>query len=135
MFGDYCDENDLDMAPVRIWVEKKNNRIAYSPTEKNEKELGPRGKMRDIVNVYRRQGKIKIIAKKEVEAKLKDLKKKRIKSNDLHIIALAQASRATLLVTKDANLKSHFKNRDLIKNGKIYDRKKNKKLLEKHRCP
>lgn len=134
MFSDYCDQGKDNMEPVRNWMREKGNKIAYSPTGKIEKELNRHRGMRAMIDTYDGYGKVKVIDKKKVEDKIKELKRKRIKSDDPHIIALAQASGTTLLVTKDDNLASDFKNRDLIKNGKIYKGKRNKRLLEKHRC-
>ena len=66
-----------------------------------------------------------------------------LKSNDPHIIGLAQASGARLLFSNDKNLHEDFGNPEIINNprGKIYSTLENKnftenkrKLLDRHRC-
>ena len=57
-----------------------------------------------------------------LDQKIQELKKRKLKSNDHHIIALAQVSRARLLYTEDGDLKTDFKNKNLINHprGKLY---------------
>lgn len=63
----------------------------------------------------------------EVKAKTKELEKRKrkrkdtYKSNDPHVIALAQVSGARLLYVNDRDLEADFKNRQLIDpEGKLY---------------
>ncbi|MCY4673828.1 MAG: type II toxin-antitoxin system VapC family toxin [Bacteroidetes bacterium] len=55
------------------------------------------------------------------------------KSDDCHIIALAQVSGARLLYSNDKALHKDFKNRELINNpgGKVYSTPAHKHLLER----
>ena len=57
------------------------------------------------------------------------------KSNDPHIIALAQVSGARLLYTGDENLQKDFKDKSLIDNpeGKLYSTLRSKKYTRVHR--
>ena len=66
-----------------------------------------------------------------------------LKSNDQHIIALAQVSGARLLFSNDKDLHEDFKNSDIINypRGKIYSTMKDgsftedkRKLLKQHHC-
>lgn len=68
-------------------------------------------------------GKIRRVDKGEVDAKeeyLRDISN--YKSNDPHIIALAQISGARLLYSNDEDLQQDFNNKELIDNprGKVY---------------
>lgn len=57
------------------------------------------------------------------------------KSDDPHIIALAQVSRARLLYTNDKELREDFKNKSLINDpeGKLYSTLKGKKYTKTHK--
>ena len=70
-------------------------------------------------------------------------KRDELRSNDSHIIALAQASGARLLFSNDKALHKDFKNSDIINNprGKIYSTMEDqsftedkRRLLEQHHC-
>lgn len=68
-------------------------------------------------------GKIQRVDKGEVNAVEEDLRNtSSCKSNDLHIIALAQVSGARLLYSNDKRLQQDFKNKELIDKprGKVY---------------
>ena len=84
-------------------------------------------------------GKIRELNYAKVNARTKELKKSNLcKSNDRHVIALAQLSGARLLYTLDKLLMEDFKNPALVNKprGKIYKSEKTKKLLEeKDLCP
>jgi len=53
------------------------------------------------------------------------------KSNDAHVIALARAAKARVLVSDDRDLFRDFKNPRLLNNprGKVYQRRQHAKLL------
>ncbi len=67
-------------------------------------------------------GKIIPISDERVADALNNLVKHNIRSNDVHVIALAQASQARLLCTFDKDLIKDFKNKDHINQprGKVY---------------
>lgn len=137
-----CDqfvENGDDMKPIREWVEKKG-KIAYSPTDKFKKELnkGHKG-FREIFRVYSQSGKISYSSKDAVQKIQNELEALKgiegLKSDDPHIIALAQVSGTTLLVSEDRNLHADFKNKKYIKGGYIYQDASHKHLLIGLKCP
>ena len=112
--------------------------------------------MRMIMEEYKKIGKTKEIPKELVEEKLR--KCRNLKSDDEHIIALAQAGGVKVLVSDDNNLIEDFTNPKLIQGGQVYQirtggvyktkkgwlyqsrkgqisqARKNKKLLEKVDC-
>jgi hypothetical protein len=57
-------------------------------------------------------------------------------SNDQHVIALARASGARILFSKDEPLHTDFKNKSIIDGprGKIYTSKDHERLLDEVRC-
>ena len=125
-FGDFLKEDDPDMKPVKKWLEG-SGKLAYSPIE--EFERSPR-MWKELVR-YDRIGKAKQIPKEDVEEKQKKLKDRKLKSNDPHIIALAQAANVKVLVSNDEKLHEDFKD---IQDGKIYQEKKHEGLLRSVKC-
>ena len=73
-----------------------------------------------------------MIKKKQVLEKKHRLKSVVLKSNDAHILALAQAARAKLLCSSDIHLHEDFKK---IIGGSVYQNKTHIKLLKKDVCP
>lgn len=57
------------------------------------------------------------------------------KSNDQHVIALAQVSGARLLYCRDGDLRKDFKNKELVDQprGKVYSTEENPKFLTGHK--
>ncbi|MXX39341.1 MAG: type II toxin-antitoxin system VapC family toxin [Gemmatimonadetes bacterium] len=80
-------------------------------------------------------GKMTIINKSEVDARTKQLQSAAaIRSNDPHVIALAQVSGARLLYSNDGNLQKDFNNKSLIDapRGKVYSTSVNKSFQPRH---
>lgn len=80
-------------------------------------------------------GRVKIFHEKDIEDRTRQLREQRVcKSNDPHIIALAQITRARLLYSNDRQLHHDFKNRDLVKNprGKILSTYRHDSLTSNH---
>ena len=66
---------------------------------------------------------MRIVNRGRVDTRTKELREdQRLKSDDPHVIALAQVSGARLLYTNDEDLQKDFRNKNLINNpaGKIY---------------
>lgn len=59
----------------------------------------------------------------------------RVRSDDYHILGLAQVSRARLLYSSDRDLHDDFTNKELIDNprGKVYSTSVDEDLADKHR--
>ena len=139
MYGSYCDNNNEDMEPIRTWILKKNGKMVYSSTQKLTQELEKSPCMIEIYGVLRAKGNLKIIKTDTVDQMEQELLKDNIlKSNDGHIIALAQAAKATqvanvrLLVSADKALHADFKK---IVGGHIYQNKTHARLLTADTCP
>lgn len=132
-YSDFLNPNNQDMKPVRDWVENLRGKIAYAPTQKMESELNEHKKMRKKFDDFRQAGRIKLFSKDKVQSAMKNLQN--LKSDDPHIIALAQVSGVKLLVSGDTNLHKDFSNRNLIKKGSIYQTKEHKHLLKRDLCP
>ncbi len=131
MYGRFLNQQDVDMEPVRDWV-NKHGKIAYSPTRKMEKELGKFPKMKQKFGEYRRAGKLKQVKKDQVDAAVGKLELGDLQSNDSHIIALAKCGNFKVLISEDQMLHRDFKEKA---HGKVYQYKSQKHLLKKDTCP
>ena len=129
-YGLFLAPDNEDMKPVRDWIDNKNGKIAYSPVGKMKNELERHPKMRNRLTQYRRAGKLKDFSREAVEREKKRLPK--LRSNDPDIIALAQVSGVSVLVSSDMNLHTDFK---AIIRGSIYQTRQHTHLLKKDLCP
>ena len=129
-YGDFLASENQDMEPVRNWMKSRDGKIAYSPTEKMERELNRHSKMREQFDRYRETDKLKLVPPNEVEQAMNGLED--LQSDDPDIIALAQVSGVRVLVSSDTNLHADFK---LIVGGSIYQTQRHKHLLKKDLCP
>ncbi|MDE0089524.1 MAG: hypothetical protein OXU23_27665 [Candidatus Poribacteria bacterium] len=133
-FSKFKDPENEDMKPVWNWIQNKNGKIAYSNTEKIEREWN-QARMDEIRDELRKAGKIKLVPSHVTEQKENELIGK-IASNDEHIIALALIANVKVLISGgDAKLIKDFKNRALVR-GRVYLRKQHARdLLTKDTCP
>ena len=134
-FGKFLDESDEDMNPIRTWLNRKNEnaKIAHSPTGKLKFELSNSPKMLDQFNILNRKGNLKIVNHEDLNHQINILNesKNKLKSDDLHIVALALAGNVKVLASMDEKLGEDFKT---LCNGKIYKNSKHKHLLYKCKC-
>lgn len=130
-FHRFRDSDDVDMEPVRKWLNSRYGKIAYSTTDrlKNEWDLGGMKHTRDQLM---RAGKLKLVPKDEHREKEDELKGK-TESDDAHIIALALVAGVKVLVSGDTALIRDFKAR--VRRGKVYTKKEHAHLLTKDTCP
>lgn len=131
-----------DMIPIYKWIKTKKGKIVYSNHSQIKKEFNKHHKMKVFLKDRDSagQGQVKRISSQEVEDAIIEIKKQaqkqkyELKSNDIHIVALAKASKAKLLCSADRDLHKDFKK--LISKGEIYQNQKNhKKLLARNICP
>ena len=129
-YGDFLTPTNRDMEPVRKWVQTGNGKIAYSPTEKMQRELSRHDRMREQFDRYRETDKLKLVPSGEVRRVVDGLRD--LQSDDPDIIALAQVAGVRLLVSGDTNLHADFKQ---IIGGNIYQTKRHQHLLKRDLCP
>ena len=141
MYHHYLEKENKQMKPLRNWIENGSGRIAYSSYEKFDRELKGKSKgnsrMHTQMTAYRKSGLVKVIDKKNVASKVKELENKELKSDDVHILAIALAGNIRLLTTKDGDLQQDF--RKFIGKGrlrgKVYQYSNHTHLLTQDRCP
>ena len=131
MYGLFLKDNP-DMRPIHEWLDK-TGRLVYSDHAQIKKEI--KGKMRLKFKELSSAGKARNILEKDVEKEMQKLKNSRynLKSNDLPILGLFQASGAKLLCTSDRKLQKDFKK--LFKTGIIYKNRNHKHFLQENTCP
>ena len=125
------------------WINtrKKNAHLVVGGKLDKELDKGSSGfktwanRLREL----RRSGclkRLKPAEEDEVDAKTEQLRRDNAcKSDDPHIIALAQIGRVRLLYSNDMDLRKDFQNRALIDNprGKVYSTLKRKEFTRDHR--
>ena len=128
-----------DMARLRKWVED-DGRIVYYQYGKYMKEV-ERANVTALMEGYKGAGKAKLFDKGKYKNAIKKFDKLKVKSNDQHILALAEASGVTMLCTGDNRLIRDFKK--YIPGAKIYpdsetypnSPKVQEKMLRENKCP
>ena len=131
MWSNFLNKTE-DMQPVHKWL-RKHGKIVYSDHKSYKKELDKAPKLKKFLEDCYQSGQAKRIGEKKVEKAINSLKEnKNIKSNDIHILGLVEASKVKVLCTKDRDLHQDFKK---IIGGNIYQNKNHQKLLTKDTCP
>ena len=129
------------MKLLRQYIENKKIKLISPPKGSTlSGEYKKMNKTNDFLTEYRLQGFIETIFSENIEKAEQELvfKKKKydikIKSNDFHILVLAEASNTKLLATHDDDLEDDFKNPSII-GGSVYKYKTQTKLLDRNKCP
>lgn len=116
------------------WIDEGSGRLICGG-KLQEELMGSSPGFREWVVVASKTGKMKKINDGEVETRTAQIQKEsNHSSNDPHILALAQLSRARLLYSNDKKLRDDFQNKALIDPvGSIYSTLRNKKFTRAHR--
>ncbi len=124
-----------EVKPIHKWIGTKDGIIAYSTYGKLRDELtGPKkAKFQEMS----RSGRAVLIDPEKIGLEQERLERiGNYRSNDVHILALANVSGARVLYTGDDALMDDFRNGRIINNprGKIYSGANNKDLLRANLC-
>ena len=161
--AEFCDataQKGSGMRIIRQWIEGKGEfrknpgKVIYSSEgdygDEIRKVPGKSTLVLDQLTVYLKAGRARNIGKNKCDLADKDLpadaelkSNKPGKGSDRHILALANAGRATLLCTDDEGLKKDFKQhvrakiRGKVRRGKIFphDTRQQREILREHCCP
>ena len=104
------------------WINKGSGRLVVGGELLEELESGSPD-FRDWAAMAVISGKMRIVNRGRVNARTEELRDgQTLKSNDPHVIALAQVSGARLLYSNDGDLNDDFRNKSLINNpeGRVY---------------
>lgn len=120
-----------DMNPIKEFIKSKKGVLVFSDEYyKLKKEMNSR--MIDMLNKYRASGAAVLIPAKKIKEEEDKLDVENLcAKNDVHIIALAKASGATVLVSQDKDLHTDFKSKC---KGHVYQSKDHEHLLRKFKC-
>ena len=116
------------------WLNQGTGRLVAGGKLLEELESGSEG-FRKWASVAVGAGKLRIVNKDEVDTKTGHIQSQgTCKSDDPHVIALAQVSGARLLYSNDRDLQSDFRNKQLIDapRGKVYSTLKHKSFQPSH---
>lgn len=118
----------------RKWVDSGRGQLVVGG--KLREELGENLAFRNWLRQALLGGRARSINDEEVEDRAAALKQAGVcRSNDPHIVALAQLSHARLLYSNDGDLRYDFGNKQLIDQprGKIYSTRQSNDFQESHR--
>lgn len=135
--GDICSNEKDYVKPLLKWVMKGGKLVSGG---KLEDELFKNLKMRSLLLEWDRSGRIRKFKREDMSVEIEG----KCKSDDPHVLALANLSSASIIVTEDEDLISDLKNREIVGfRRKIY--KENaaspghvdhlSKLLSRSGCP
>ena len=125
------------------WLINKNGIIAFAKGGKYEDEVQRSEKFKRMLVQYERSGQLITVSQSALSDSQNKIHDKSIKSDDLHILTLALASGAQILISQDKNLGKDFKNNQILPrtdNGfrKLYPILQNDQIrrnfLQKNRC-
>ena len=117
------------------WISNGNGRLAVGGLLMSELASSSSG-FRAWAVQAQLSGRMRVANKSEVENKTAALSEAgACKSNDHHVIALAQVSGARLLYTNDRDLQDDFRDERLIDNprGSVYSTLRTKRFAKSHR--
>lgn len=115
------------------WIDEGSGRLICGGKLLKELEGGSPG-FREWVVIASKTGRMKNISEDDVKRRMAQIQKESIRSDDPHILALAQLSGARLLYSNDIDLREDFQNKALIDPaGSIYSTLRSKKFTPAHR--
>jgi len=122
--------DDPEFEPIRKRLEKSRIRIAYGGKLRDELygNLGVRRQLSRLDSA----GRARLVPDQSIEEQFALLDLTLCKSNDAHIIALARAAKARVLISGgDRKLHRDFKNPKLLSNpaGRVYQKREHWRLL------
>ncbi len=68
----------------------------------------------ELIRRYEQGGRVRKVSRQDILLAINQLKKAEIRSNDVHVLALALASDATVLCSGDRKLGDDFKNQSIL---------------------
>jgi len=126
-------QDDPQFEPVRhrlLAGSKRPIRIAYGGRVREE--LFRNIRVQVALEILDRAGRATLVPNSKIEKEQRALLNSGLcTSNDVHVIALARAAPARILISLDQDLHRDFKNAKILNNprGKVYQRREHAKLL------
>ena len=117
------------------WIHTGSGRLVVGGKLLKELDKSSRG-FRQWAKVAGLSGRMRTADQSQVDARAEELRgEKKYRSNDPHIIALAQVSGARLLYSNDGKLQQDFKDKNMINSprGKVYSTHESKNFSVSHK--
>ena len=117
------------------WINTGRGRLVVDGKLLEELEASSQG-FREWAREAVSAGRMRIVNSSEIDARTERVQHERTyRSDDPHVIALAQVSGARLLYSNDADLQRDFKDKNLIDSprGKVYSTLHNENFQDSHR--
>jgi hypothetical protein len=127
-------QEDPEFEPVssRLFSKKPQLRVAYGGLL--QRELFENGGIRQVLRELDTAGRASVVPEQRIKEEEQTVRNLDLcVSNDVHIIALARAASARVLISLDRDLHQDFTNPSIINNprGKVYQNPRHAKLLNK----
>ena len=125
--------------PIHEWLKNDRGKLVYTLYGKFGEEIKRMPKVRQYLHSRKKAEKAKLFQEDQVREGEEEIKQKakrknyRLKSDDLHILGLAQTSNTKLLCSDDGKLCEDFE--ELIAQNSIYKNQTHKHLLTRDACP
>ena len=95
---------------LRRWIDRGDGRVVYSTEGQYADELQRDGGMTEWLNERRSSGIAEVVPAASIIEAAEELGNRMIRSNDRHVLELAQASGASVLASDDRDLQTDFRN-------------------------
>lgn len=119
------------------WIKSGKGQIVVGGTKLLDELFGTASRrQRELFASLRRSGGVKEFSKEAIDKRAAELRRENMcQSDDHHIIALAQVSRARLLYSNDEALRQDFGDNSLLRkpSGRIYSTKLSKTFTDAYR--
>ncbi len=127
--------------PLRAWLQRRAGFLALGG--KLLREITGHSQRQKLVQALIASGQIRHYSSQTIREEERRVRQQnRCRSNDTHVIALALVSGARLLYSGDHDLREDFKDRRILRGGRLYPQQRSKRLrehqqrvLRAHRCP
>jgi hypothetical protein len=131
----FAEPPHADAVPIFDWLNRRRGKLVYGG--QLAVELAKVEKARRWLRAGQQAGITQYIPADRIQYEQRQVTALGLcKSDDPHVIALARASRARILFTRDKSLIADFKNTKLISNpkGRVYSSRNNSMFLNRARC-
>jgi len=125
------------------WIRSRHGMLAVSGAGQYFKEIRKNRAVMDLIRRYDQGGQLRKISADQLTASNHQIARKKIRSNDSHILSLALASGARILCSNDDRLRTDFKDKEILppmgRQPRILypfagTRKQRREFLNRQRC-
>ncbi len=96
------------------WIRRRHGVLAFSSSGRYYEEIRKNRAVMEILKRYQETGRLRVESLESLKQAETQLAGKSYRSNDVHILSLALVSEARVLCSQDENLRSDFKNAQVL---------------------